>query len=132
MIGSTKSVHALLGDFARGVAQVLDYKPMPCPVGAGRQQSGHDVQALRPKRPCIVERLGHAGTELLFAARQGGEAPFAGRPVAWRHVEQGVDEPVLLQPACHLLRRMIIGEQELDAFEARPCSPSKRSGRAPR
>jgi hypothetical protein len=57
------------------------------------------VLALRPKRQHVVERLHHAGAEVRLATRKGGNALFAGSPVARRHVEQDVAEPVPFQPA---------------------------------
>ena len=61
----------------------------------GSTGSGQDigVQALRPKRQHVVERLHRAGAEVRLATRKGGNAPLAGRPVATRPVEQNVAEP---------------------------------------
>ena len=67
----------------------------------------------------IVESAGEAGLELVEPAGQGGEPPLAFVPAAGRQVEQGLGQPVALEPLGDRLGRMIVGEKELDRREAR-------------
>ncbi|MNK73084.1 hypothetical protein D3C87_925760 [compost metagenome] len=88
-------------------------------VGADGQQARHHVHARGAQRQRILDGARHAGTEFFFAARQRRNAPLTGRPVARRQVEQHILQTVLAQPAGHFLRRVVIREQEFDAFKTR-------------
>ena len=50
---------------------------------------------------------------------QRGEPALAFVPAAGRQVEQGLGQPIALQPFGDRLRRMIVREKELDRREAR-------------
>ena len=67
----------------------------------------------------IVERAGEAGLELVEPAGQGGEPALAFVPATGRQVEQGLGQPVALEPFGDRLGGMVVGKQELDRREAR-------------
>ena len=88
------------------------------PVASGRQDPGHCVQQLAVRRLGVAERLFDAVTEFLLAPNQGRGAALPRRPVAGRHVEQCLDEPVAVQLLGDDLGRMLIGGEILDRLEA--------------
>ena len=67
----------------------------------------------------IVERACDAGLELVEPAGQGGQSALAFVPATGRQVEQGLGQPVALEPLGDRLRGMVVGKQELDRREAR-------------
>jgi hypothetical protein len=77
------------------------------------------MEGAAAERPGVADRLPDAAAELLLAPGQGGEAALAAGPVAGREVEQRLGQAVLAQAAGDRLGRVLVGEQELDAGEAR-------------
>jgi hypothetical protein len=76
------------------------------------------MQARAGQRGAVVERLHDGVAEFLLAARQGGHAAFARRPVARGRIEQHLLEAVVLEAGGDLAGREVVGEQELDGLEA--------------
>src|SRR5215472_17156157 len=70
------------------------------------------------RRLGIAERRVDAGAKFRLAAWQGRDAALAGRPIAGRHVEQGLDEPVPFERRRDGLRRMVVGAEIFDRLEA--------------
>src|SRR5579875_1507927 len=85
---------------------------------ARSRPSGHSVQDAAAGRLGIGDRLLDAVAELPLAPGQRRQPALARRPVAGRHIEQGLDEAVAAQPLGDLGRWIIVGEQILDRLEA--------------
>ena len=69
-------------------------------------------------RCSVIERLVHSVAEFILPARQAGEAALAFVPIAGRHVKQRQCQAVVVEPLADFRRGMLVGEQELDTFEA--------------
>ena len=87
-------------------------------VGAGRQQSGHDMDVAVAEDLGIVDGLGDGAAEFGLAPRQAGQAALALVPVAGCGIEQHLAQAVVVQPGLQFGRRVGIGEQVLHALEA--------------
>ena len=97
---------------------LLEVRDIGRPVRAMVPESRHRVQQLAPRRLRVRERLSHRRLELLLPPRHRGQPPLALGPVPRRQVEQRLRQPVCLQPRCDLVRRPLVGKQELHALEA--------------
>ena len=84
-------------------------------VGIG--DAGHHVQPLHPGLVDIGQRLVDRCPEFLLAADQRRHPALAPGPIARRHVEQRLLQLAPRQRQPDLLRRMLVGEQELDGLE---------------
>ncbi len=110
---------ALAGEPLGGVAQIGDVDALALgAVAPLRPQPGHRVQQPALRRFGVDQRLLDAGAELRLAPRQRRHPALAGRPVAGRHVEQCLDQPVRFEPGGDGFGRMVVGAEIFDRLEA--------------
>ena len=118
--------------FAMKYMQDKGYRVIPVnPRSAGETLLGEDVVASLKditvpvdmvdifQRSDRVPPVVDQAIEIGFAAGQGGQPPVPHGPVARWQIEQRVFEPVFLQGSGNVFRRVVVGKQVLDGFEAR-------------
>ena len=104
-----------------GPAQIVDIDALALAlVRPSRPQPRHRVHERALRRLGVADRGIDPVAELLLAAGQRGEAALAAGPIAGGGVEQRQRKAILLEPLGDGLRRMIIGEEELDRLEPGP------------
>ena len=82
---------------ARHFCRALQIGDVGCAVGAVMSQAGHGEQTLAAERHGVVDGGLHGSFEFGFAAGDRAHAALAFGPVAVRHVEQRLRQPVLFE-----------------------------------
>ena len=83
-----------------------------------RPQPGHRMQNSALRRLGVDECGLDPVAELLLAPGQGADAALARCPIAGRHVEESLLEPVPVQLLVNHFRRMVVGREIFDPLEA--------------
>ena len=115
----------LYGHLARpepggGALQIGDIDRLGFRFRRRARNAGQDMQARTVEHAGPGRRHFQRVGKVRLPPRHGRQPALAGLPVAGRHVEQhDLDAGIRLRP-CHLLRREVVGKQELDRLEARP------------
>src|SRR5262249_7572499 len=87
-------------------------------VVSPRQYSSHGMDETAVRRLGVDQRLFQAVPKFLLAPGQSCDAALTPRPVAGRHVEQCLDEPVPVQLLRNYLGRILVRREILDRLEA--------------
>jgi len=83
-----------------------------------RPQPGHRMQNPALRRLGVDECGLDPAAELLLAPGQSADAALARGPIAGRHVEESLLEPVPVQLLRNHFRRMVVGREIFDPLEA--------------